>query len=54
VDDPSVITDDESPAAIPETDPAASNGEAPPPSGPDVTPAPKRRRAAATAPAESS
>jgi hypothetical protein len=55
VDDPTVITDDESPAGIPpETDPAASNGEAPPPSGPDASPAPRRRRAAATAPAESS
>jgi glucose-6-phosphate dehydrogenase assembly protein OpcA len=56
VDDPSVISDDESPAGIPpETDPAASNGEAPAPSGPDATAAPRRRRpATATTTSESS
>jgi glucose-6-phosphate dehydrogenase assembly protein OpcA len=61
VDDPAVITDDQSPTGVPpETDPAASNGEAPasngeaPVSTTNQAAAPRRRRTAASKPAESS
>jgi glucose-6-phosphate dehydrogenase assembly protein OpcA len=54
VDDPAVITDDQSPTGVPpETDPAASNGEAPV-STTNQAAAPRRRRTAASKPAESS
>jgi len=54
VDDPAVITDDQSPTGVPpETDPAANHGEAPV-SPPNQAAAPRRRRHAAKKPAESS